>query len=379
MATPISKPVQLAQNAPVEDELIQLGIDPLEVDQMISENNPYEDPVLNEQFRQSALKSYTQSVTNANTPKQPEIQQNDASIYDAMLRSMGEQENYTKQLKKRLKDREEEGNFQYLDLRPFAQSLRSYGVGVEDTAAPMDREATMQALQDKIQQATSGLTKQQVDYLRTKALQAAKEKSSSLQEQKFELQKKKAADVQTRFEQTYGLKLTGRAVTATKNYIDRWDTLEREVSTIENSENFNAPMFASAQTTIKNAISSLPGGGTGEERKKQYLENLNTIMSEFKGKFTNDLDTISRNSPEVRHLLNLAKIVKADLGKQAMRKAESSMQASPEAFKEDLKLRLEEDQKTSAKEDPLLKQIEESKKRIQQQMDVLNKNKKSKQ
>jgi len=328
-------------------------------------------------------------------PQQPEIQPastpaiepappaavKEPTIEDLLKKSFQEQQDYSGNLKKMLAlNLQQGGGVESLDLRPFAKALSSYGVrNVAMPEAPTDRQTMVNALAEKINTAQQGLTKQQVDYLRTKVLQAAKEKSSSLQEQKFELQKKKAADVQTRFEQTYGLKLTGRAVTATKNYIDRWDTLEREVSTIENSENFNAPMFASAQTTIKNAISSLPGGGTGEERKKQYLENLNTIMSEFKGKFTNDLDTISRNSPEVRHLLNLAKIVKADLGKQAMRKAESSMQASPEAFKEDLKLRLEEDQKTSAKEDPLLKQIEESKKRIQQQMDALNKNKKSKQ
>jgi hypothetical protein len=371
MANPISKPVQLAQNALTEDELLQMGIDPLELDQLAAENASPEAvaPAPTPPLSPTALKLSNEVITKATTPMQPQIQPSDLDVYGSMIRSMGEQEKYTNELKKKLAAKKEEGNFEYLDLRPFAQSLRSYGVGVEDAAPPSDREAVMQALQDKIQQATSGLTKQQVDYLRSKALQSAKEQTTNIARERLDLAKEKARQTQARFEQTFGLKLTGRAVTATKNYIDRWDTLEREVGTIENAKNFNAPMFASAQTTIKNAISSLPGGGTGEERKKQYLENLNTILAEFKGKFTNDLDTIPRNSPEVLHLLDLAKIVKADLGKQAMRKAESAMQASPQSFKEDLKGRLEKEQ--AKEQDPVLKQIQESKKRIEEQVKAL--------
>ena len=338
----MAEPIKLAQNVDLENQLLQLGVDPLEVEQTIQENNPYEDTALSEQFRQSAMDSYIK--TKAETPMQPKIQPQEPNIYDSLLKSMGQQEQYVDTLKKRLEEQKQDSGLQYLDLRPFAQALRSYGVSVEDPSAPMDRRSAMQALEDKIQQASLGLTKEQVNYLRAKALNTAKEKSSSLAEQKFELSKKKAQDVQDRFERNFGFKLTGRAGAASKNYLDRWDTLDREITAIKKSENFNSPMFASAQITIKNAISSLPGGGTGEERKKQYLENLNTILAEFEGKFTNDLDTIPRDSPEVVHLLNLAGIVQEDLAKQAVRRASSAMMTSPEAFKKDLKTRIEKDQ-----------------------------------
>jgi hypothetical protein len=311
MANPISKPVQLAQNAPAEDELIQMGIDPLEVDQMISENNPYEDPVLNEQFRQSALKSYTQSVTNATTPQQPPIQQNDASIYDAMLRSMGDQEKYAGELKKKLEAKKEEGGLQYLDLRPFAQSLRSYGVGVEDTAPPVDREATMQALQDKIQQATSGLTKQQVDYLRAKALQAAKEKTGALQERKVSLSE---ANRQDRIEQ--------RAIMAVKkdpiikDYNSRIQQMEREKNSLFNADAIPVASVEQFQQTVKNALSNIKGSGGVTERAKARIASMDLDVKEFLSKYTGDINAVPIDHPIIKHLINISELATKDLQDQ---------------------------------------------------------------
>lgn len=330
----MAEPIKLAQNVDLENQLLQLGVDPLEVEQTIQENNPYEDPALSEQFRQSAMNSYIK--TKAETPMQPKIQPEEPNIYDSLLKSMGQQEQYVDTLKKRLEEQKQDSGLQYLDLRPFAQALRSYGVSVEDPSAPMDRRSAMQALEDKIQQASLGLTKEQVNYLRAKALGAAKEKSSSLAERRLALSEKR---LKTMLDQKALQRLSSDPLI--KEYSGKINSIDRANKSILGATNLPVASLKEYQQNLRSAITTIKGSGGVTERAETFVNSAEQDIAKLKTYLTGELDTLDRNDPEIAalidHLQEMGQKARDELEYQALLRSDIVSQTSTSTMKGKLK------------------------------------------
>jgi hypothetical protein len=119
-----------------------------------------------------------------NTPMQPEVtasvirpDMTEAEIkkklYELLGQSMGEQSLQIEALKAQARKeqalQEQAGTLGNLDLRPFAQAARGYGATnvAVPAEAPVDRTALLSKLQGAVSEAQQGLTKEQVNALKS--------------------------------------------------------------------------------------------------------------------------------------------------------------------------------------------------------------------
>lgn len=275
--------------------------------------------------------------TIAETPVQPKITPEETappSIYDLLHKSMGEQQSYIDSLKSRLEKEQNKSSLSGLDIRPFAQALKGYGsttVAVPETA-PVSKEAMIQALQDKIKEASQGLTKEQVDYLKAKAFGEKQGSMQDLAKQRLDLAKQ-------RLEQSK----EQRAITRVGNdkilndYGNRINAITRSNILLDKAKQITTASVDEYQQNLRSALTNIKGTGGVTERAQIMLHTIDMTLAKLKQQF-GDLDSIPKNHPLLVHLRDLSNHAKEELQSQYDARLEAAKQTSLEkavpAYKE---------------------------------------------
>lgn len=128
-----------------------------------------------------------QVTAEAINPSEKELEE---AIRKSYLQSMQQQQQQAAAMRQMLAQEQQaqadRGVLGNLDIRPFAQAAKQYGAttAVVPTEAPEDRSAMLMKLRNAVVEAEQGMSKQQLDFLRSQLL--AKQQRGGLQAQQSE-------------------------------------------------------------------------------------------------------------------------------------------------------------------------------------------------
>lgn len=323
------------------------------------------------------LKMLQNKVSVEETPTQPKLapaisdEELSKQIYASLGQSLQQQsaqvENLKAQALREAALQKETGVLGRLDIRPFAQAVKGYGATnvAIPTEAPEDRSAILQKLENAVFEAQQGISKQQLEYLKAKAMEAYKEKLLGLGERRFGLAEKR---LQSGIEQKGVASIKGDKLL--NEYVSKINSIDRANESLFAASKIPVQSLKEYQQNLRSAITSIKGQGGVTERASTYIDSMDQDLAKLTQYF-GELDSIPKNHPIILHLKELGDLARNELKQQAAERADIASTVSIAGVKGKLEKAIEP-KSTEAKEDPMLKQIKESRAAIEKKMQELS-------
>jgi hypothetical protein len=199
-------------------------------------------------------------------PSEKELEE---AIRKSYLQSMQQQKQQAEAMRQMLAQEQqaqaERGVLGNLDLRPFAQAAKQYGAttAVVPAEAPEDRSAMLMKLRNAVVEAEQGMSKQQLDFLRSQLI--AKQQRGALQAQQSE---------------------QNRQMRAFENVSRKFDAPQKEISDFYQAHDVVKSAFDSGDVgSIQMAVSNF-ARLSGEKGPLSDTDIARTIPDNLQQKFT---------------------------------------------------------------------------------------------
>lgn len=305
----------------------------------------------------------------------PDITQAIAQNYaESMKRQQQDAERLKAMLLQQQMMESQKGVLGNLDLRPFAQALKQYGstTAVVPTEGPEDTQDKMLKLQKAIQESEQGIGKQQLDYLRAMALSGQKATSADLAKQRLEFSKKRLGATQ---EQRTISRITGDKLL--NDYVSRIASIDRANESLLKTDALTNASLDEYQQNLRSALTSIKGTSSAVERANTYINTAEQEVAKLRTYLTGDVHVLDKNDPSIKelltHLNQLSRMGRQILEEQGNERLLTVSSTSAEGAKKGVKEMITAPKtEKAAAEDPMLKQIRESRAAIEKKMQELS-------